>query len=411
MNLLTGLLRRVQWRNGYWYLVMIGLAVVGSWVAKSTLAPQSITTVTVLATVEMQPPNRDPRQIFQPFGTVTVQPDFEVNGQGINVDSIAFWEAPDPAETRMFVTAKGNQLVEVWQYPFVNNELAPLTHSSFGAGTRANGVVVDQENDRLYVSLSNPASTVSVFSVPQLEFLWEFIRGSVNLKSEPNITLLKHANGQTWAYVSADNIVYIHDAETGAAISQFNPVKGLETLAADHLHQVIYIPDENDMTGIYAYRPDGSPSERNNTNGLGGGGIFQSDAEGILLYTCPSDGGSDSGSGLIVVADQKSAQTDFEFFDRQTWEHLGTLRVEGVSNTDGIASIQRPLPDYPLGIFAAVNDDTSTVGVGWDKVLSATGLSCGAFAPPPSDTPTPLYTHLGADARRHHLCEKPGHRD
>jgi hypothetical protein len=120
---------------------------------------------------------------FEPFGTVTIQSDFEVNGQGTDVDSIAFWEAPDPAETLMFVTAKGNQLVEVWQYPFVNNELTPLTHSSFGSGTRVNGVVVDQESDRLYVSVSEPASTVSVFSVPQLGFIQEFIAGTVNAQT------------------------------------------------------------------------------------------------------------------------------------------------------------------------------------------------------------------------------------
>lgn len=385
MKRATDLLRRAQRRGSYRYLVVIGLVVVGSLLLKSTLALRSATTLTI----------QNPHRIFRPFGTVTLQPDFEVNGQGTNIDSIAFWEAPDPVETLMFVTAKANKLVEVWQYPFVNNELAPLTHNSFGTGARVNGVVVDQESGRLYVSVSDPASTVSVFSMPQLEFLQEFIQGSVNLKSEPNITLLKRANGQPWAYVSADNIVYIHDAESGAAIGQFNPVKELETLAADHLYQVIYIPDENEMTGIYAYNPDGSQYERNDTNSFGGGGIFQSDAEGILLYTCPSDGGGDNGSGWIVVADQKGDQTDFEFFDRQTWEHLGTLKVEGVSNTDGIASIQRPLPDYPLGIFAAINDDTSTVGVGWDKILNTTGLSCGLKSPDGGASipmPTPSHT-------------------
>ncbi len=138
---------------------------------------------------------------------------------------------------------------------------------------------------------------------------------------------------------------------------------------------MIYIPDENDRSGIYAYNPDGSPHERNGSHNFGDG-VFQSDAEGIILYTCPADGNGDDGRGLIVVADQGDEQTDYEFFDRQTWDHLGTLWLEGVSNTDGIASTQRPLLDYPLGLFAAVDDDTSTVGLGWDKILQATGLSC-----------------------------------
>ncbi len=312
---------------------------------------------------------------FEPFGTVTLAPDFVLDGQGSNIDSIAFWEAPDPAETLMFVTAKANQLVEVWQYPFVNNERPPLQHSSFGSDSQVNGVAMDQETGRLYVSVSEPVSTVSVFSAPQLQFSGEFIAGAVELESEPNLTLLKQANGERWAYVSANDVVYIYHAETGEAIGQFEPARGLETLAADHFYQVIYIPDENDRSGIYAYNPDGSPHERNGSHNFGDG-VFQSDAEGIILYTCPADGNGDDGRGLIVVADQGDEQTDYEFFDRQTWDHLGTLWLEGVSNTDGIASTQRPLLDYPLGLFAAVDDDTSTVGLGWDKILQATGLSC-----------------------------------
>jgi hypothetical protein len=314
---------------------------------------------------------------FKPFGTVTVKPDFEVDGQGRKVDSIAFWEASDPADTLMFVTARDNNLVEVWRYPFVDNELDPLRHSSFVSDAEVNGVVVDQEQARLYVSVSRPASTVSIFSLPDLQFVGEVVGGAFDLKSEPNLTLLKGSDGQSRLYISADYMVYIYDAETGAQIDKYAPTEGLETMAADQYYQVIYIPDENNHTGIYAYGPDRSPYVRDGLSNFGGDGVFQEDAEGIVLYTCPSDGGSDDGSGLIVVADQRQGQADFEFFDRWTWEHLGRLRVEGVSNTDGIASIQKPLPEYPGGLFVAVNDDKSVVGVGWDKILDATDLSCG----------------------------------
>jgi hypothetical protein len=47
------------------------------------------------------------------FGSVAVSPDFELNGRGENIDSIAFWEAPDLKETLILVTAKQNSLVEV----------------------------------------------------------------------------------------------------------------------------------------------------------------------------------------------------------------------------------------------------------------------------------------------------------
>lgn len=314
--------------------------------------------------------------VFEPFGTVTVAPDFIVDGQGRNIDSIAFWEAPEPAETLMFVTGKGApQLVEVWQYPFVDRELSPLQHSSFGEDVPVNGVVVDQADDLLYVSVAEPASTVAVFALPSLQFVNAFINGSVNLRGEPNITLLNRENGEKWVYVSADTIVYIRHAGSGAAIGQFRPAEGLETLAADDFYQLILIPDENDRSGIYAYEPEGEPYERNGRSRFGGDGIFQSDGEGILLYACLSSG-QDNGTGFIVAVDQKNDVTDFEFFHRQTWEHLGVLNIEGVANTDGIGSTQQPLPDYPLGLFAAVHDDTATAGVGWDKILAATGLSC-----------------------------------
>jgi myo-inositol-hexaphosphate 3-phosphohydrolase len=322
---------------------------------------------------------------FESFGTVSIQPDFEVDGQGLNVDSIAFWEAPESADTLMFVTAKKNQLVEVWKYPFVENEQSPI-QGIFKTGN-VNGIVMDQRTDLLYVSQAKDSSTVFVFSISDSAPYWElketFSGGS--LGSEPNQDILYHANGETWLYVT--------DSEKGVQIWNVDPLlesvppelKGdftasdltsLETILADDYYQVIYIPDENGRTGVFAYQPDGGLYQRNAVHKLQGNDIFQSDEEGIVLYTCSSTAEGDRGRGLIVVADQEKDQTDFEFFDRQTWAHLGTLRIEGVSNTDGIASTQQSLPDYPLGIFAAINDDETTVGVGWDRVLNATGLSC-----------------------------------
>jgi len=308
--------------------------------------------------------------------TATLTPDFELNGAGSDVDSIAFWETANANDVLMFVTAKASQLVEVWQFPFIDNEQTPLTHTTFGtSGTRVNGVVVDQTNDLLYVSVSNPESTVAVFTLPGLTFAREFISGDYDLKSEPNIDLLDHADGSTRAYVSADQILYIYNANTGQYISQFTPTKGLETVLADDLWQIIYVPDEKDKSGVYAYTPDGAPYPQAGSNQFGADNIFQSDAEGITMYHCPPQG-VDNGKGFIIVADQKADVSDFEFFDRQSWAHLGTLNITGVSNTDGIASTQQALPGYPQGIFVAINDDKSAVGVGWDKVLTAMGLSC-----------------------------------
>lgn len=311
-----------------------------------------------------------------PFGTVEISPDFQLKGPGKNIDSIDFWEAPDPANTLLLVTAKNNSLVEVWKYPFIGNGQSPLHHSTFSR-SNANGIIVDQETDLMYISVGKPACTVSVFSLPGLEFQMNFNRWWwPDYGGEPNLTLLNLADGEKRLYVSANDVVQVHDPKTGKYLYKFYPEKGLETMAADRFYQRLYIPDENDHTGVYAYHPDGKPYERNGSNRFGEG-VFQKDGEGIIIYTCTSDGGTDNGRGFIVVSDQIREQTEFEFFDRESWDHLGTLKLVGVSNTDGIASTQQPLPDYPLGIFAAVNDDNTTAGIGWDVIFREIGIKLG----------------------------------
>ncbi|MFQ5627715.1 MAG: phytase [bacterium] len=249
-----------------------------------------------------------------------------------------------------------------------------MRHKSFGQKTQVNGVVIDQEKDLLYVTVSKPVSTVSVFSLPGGKFVREFIRGKKNLRKEPGIDLYFRPNGETWAYVSSDKIFYIYHVETGEFLNEFKPKMSVETILTDEYYGVVYVPDENKKKGVFAYKPDWTPYIKNGTNVFGANRIFQADGEGILLYTLLNDEMGDSGAGFIVVVDQKKKLTDFEFFDRRTWEHLGTLRLKGVSNTDGIASTQQALPKYPVGLFVAINNDKTTAGIGWDKVFAATGL-------------------------------------
>lgn len=314
---------------------------------------------------------------FTPFGLVRIEPDMMLEGSGSVVDSIAFWEAPDPADSLMLVTAKGNQRVEVWQQPFEGRELPALQHPSFGSGTQVNGIVVDQQRDLLYIATSRPASTVSVFSLPDLAFLRQIVEAAVDLRSEPNLALLELPEGSSRLYVSADNRVYIYDPESGQALGEFETAAPLETLLADDFQQRLYIPDEVGRTGIYAYRPDGEPYLREGTARFGDQDVFQADAEGITHYRCLDAAGLDDGRGWMIVADQRTGSSDFEFFDRQTWAHLGRLQLEGVSFTDGIASTQQALPRHPAGLFAALNNDRGVGLIGWDRILEATGLGCG----------------------------------
>lgn len=310
-------------------------------------------------------PTAAPSSTLTNFGTISLDPALELDGAGLNVDSIAFWDAPDPTNTLMFVTAKGNDLVEVWQFPFAGNELAPIPFPA-----NVNGVAVDQETDLLYVS----DAIVTVLSLPGLSEQSDFGGGVLGV-GENNLDILKQTGGQTVICVSDDHIVHLFDATNHAEIGSFQPpVSSIETVLADDFYQMILVPEEQGPAGnpgVFAYHPDGSPFERGGTNRFGNAGEFEADEEGILLYTFPASGIGDYGTGFVVVSDQKSTQTDFEFFDRLTWAHIGTLRLTGVSNTDGIASTQKPLPGYPLGLFAAINNDTTTALLGWDVIFGA----------------------------------------
>lgn len=315
------------------------------------------------------------------FNSFTLDPVAMLNGTGDNVDSIEFWKAPDSTETLMFVTSKDDNLVEVWKYPFIGNELTPITHSTFN-NSQVNGVVVDQDADLLYVATGEPSSTVSVFSLPDMNFQFNFNKSGADYQSEPNLALMNLDDGTKRIYVSADNIVYVHNAVNGDYISEFTPEKGLETMVADSFYQRLYIPDENSRTGVYIYDVDGNLI--NDPNNPFGTNAFDNDAEGILIHSCPLLG-NDTGHGSIVVSDQRGSLTDFEVFDRITKESLGNFRLTNVNNTDGIGSYPYALPDYPLGIFAAIDDDNSVAIIGWDEILneilSLTGTETGEQTP------------------------------
>jgi hypothetical protein len=313
-------------------------------------------------------PSAAPR--LEPFGTVTIDPtgiEFNARGAGSNVDSIAFWEVADPTQSLMFVTSKGNSSIEVYQYPFQTQ----LT--TIACGDRSNGVWVDQQRDILYITRRG-SSDVCAFNLPDLNRndALSFTTAATGGKSEPNLTLLNLPGGEERIYVSYDEIVYYHDAESGEALGSFVPSKGLETMYADDYYQVLYIPDEGDRTGVYMYAPDGKPTGAP----FGDRSIFDADAEGIWVYKCLTEA-TDHGEGLILVSDQKADLTDFEVFNRKTKEHLGKININGVNNTDGIAITQQVSQEYPLGILAVIDDDQTTVGIGWDTIFARTGLSCG----------------------------------
>jgi myo-inositol-hexaphosphate 3-phosphohydrolase len=322
------------------------------------------------------------------FGKVTVTGAFNVEGAGVNVDTIAFWRAPKTSKSLMLVSSKDRSLVEVWRYPFSSaaSQRAPLRHRCLRAtaGSATNGVVVDQESDLLYVA-SNFSRNVCVFSLPDLRHR-RTIRSGAAYGLEPNLALLTLRTGSPRLYVSDDSVVHVHHARTGRKLSQFRPRRELETMWGDRARQVLYIPDEGGRSGVYAYRPDGRPYQWKGRDKLGSRRIFDSDAEGILGYSCPGRQPGPGGKGLIVVSDQidnRAVGNDFEVFNRRTWQHLGTikLRLPGgsgyVHNTDGIGSVRQLPPRYRGGLFTAVQDDRSVVGVKWSTIMRAISARTG----------------------------------
>ncbi len=316
---------------------------------------------------------------FKKFGTVTIEPEIILDGKGENIDQIAIWEASDPENMMIFVTGKNNAIVEVWKYPFKDNEQEPL-HLT----TAINGIALDQEANELYVAefatwKDKFTSCIKVFSIPDLKLVREVGKGKIGF-GETSLDILKNKNGETWIYIT-DNFFINYFHKNGEWLGKFRPniESFMEELLVDNYHQIIYVPDQagGEMVGaqgIYAFKPDGSFYTQKGTNRFGNG-YFTEDAEGIALYKILKDG-KDTGRGFIIISDQKHEYTknEYEFFDRKTWTYLGTLKIKGVNHTDGIESSSKPLSGFPKGIFAAVDEDEKTVIVGWHTILKATGL-------------------------------------
>lgn len=327
-------------------------------------------------TEEVQP-TPETNKSFTSFGEVTLNPDFFLDGQGTNIDSPEFFEADAPENTLLLVSAKGNDLVEVWQFPFRGKELSPLKRNSL-----PNGLGIDQDRNLLLIGDADKQK-VDVHQLPDLNRLSSF--GEKELDSgETNVDVLTLRDGTKQVYVTETNGIDVFDLDNGTFIRSFSPnVESIEEVLADSFHQIIYVPEENGVTSkkypggaITAYHPDGRPYMKNGSN-IFGKGVYSGDGEGITLYVCRNAEKKDTGRGFIIAADQGSGTNNgFEFFDRETWRHLGTLILSGVTLSDGISASSRPFPNYPEGIFTTSNDDKSVAIISWDKISQATKLQC-----------------------------------
>lgn len=99
-----------------------------------------------------------------------------------------------------------------------------------------------------------------------------------------------------------------------------------------------------------------------------GNGLFNGQVEGLALYKC------DNGKGLWIVTDQSHEKNKFLFFDRITFEYIGSFSGSNTTNTDGIWLAQKPIQNFEQGLFFAVHNDGNVSAFDFHEILSKLGL-------------------------------------
>lgn len=315
--------------------------------------------------------------LFNIFGKASVMPDAFLDGKGKNIDSPEFFETDDYRESLLLVSGKGNNVVEVWKYPFKGNEQSPLQRSS-----SPNGLAIDQKRDWLIIGDSEEKEA-AIYALPKLKHVKNIGQGILG-SGETNGDILTQTNGSDIIYITESHQVRGFDPESGKEVVSFSPrVESIEEVLVDDYHAIVYVPEENGGKSklypggaVTAYTTEGKPFLKNGTHILAQG-VFSGDGEGAALYKCLDEKKRDTGRGFLIFVDQSgSRENGLEFFNRETWKHLGTLSLSGVSQTDGIASTQLAFPEYPQGILAVHNNDQDVAMVSWENILTATKLTC-----------------------------------
>jgi 3-phytase len=277
---------------------------------------------------------------------------------GTNVDSLAIWIAPNKADSLVLLTEKSGGQVMVFRADanatFVRrfgkfkrpNGIGVLQNVRIGAARKDLAFITDRDDNR-----------VSVYSIPDFALLGVF---GTDLQQPMGIALYQNPrDNAVFAYIvqkrATDDakVVRYRINETEGRLSAKRELSfgrqvsvGQETVAVDAARKQVLVADENERD-IKIYSLDGQFIRRF------GGGAFEAQVEGIVIAACGDN-------GYIIASDQKDI-TEFEFFDRATYKHLGTVRGTA-AHTDGIALTQTKLPGFPNGLFTAQSDPESTGG-------------------------------------------------
>lgn len=309
--------------------------------------------------------------------TVSVPIVYETNlppdGNG-TMDSVAIWVAPDPSQSLLFMTDKSRDYLEIHD-PVSNTYLSRIGGTGSGNGqlNYPNGVGVAYGVNTglglkdVVFAVERDNARVSAFSLPEQTFIGSFGAGQVG---EPYGIAFYWQGSQLQAWVTdndgSQDRTYVFDIVatatgiTGTLNFSFVTAGTLESLVIDPVSQHALLCDEA-AGNVMVYDLQGNFIQRF------GAGLFVDDPEGIVIY---DTGG---GAGYIIVADQNASPTQFEVFDRQTYQHLGNF-TGPTTGTDGIALTQRALPNLPSGSFYAIDSDRTTHAYSWAAIANAMGL-------------------------------------
>ncbi len=297
------------------------------------------------------------------------------------MDSIAIWVGTDPNESIVFVTDKTGDVLEMHN-PVTNTYTGRLGSSGSGPGELSypNGPAVaynvptsEGNKDVLFV-VERDNHRVSAFSLPDLTFIGYY--GASDLEEPYGIGLYWNGSQlQTWITdvgpsndrVYVYNVVPGGDGVTGDLDFYFLTGAALESIVIDPVSQHALICDEGAGQDVMVFDLSGNLLQRF------GSGLFVNDPEGIALYDLGN------GAGYIIVADQNATPTEFEVFDRETYDHIGyfTGPTEG---TDGIALTQFALPNLPNGSFYAMHSDRQVHVYDWADIANALGLDINVIS-------------------------------
>lgn len=326
----------------------------------------------------------DVHEVAEAFRTVMTPED--------NIDSVASWTAPD-GSLWLVATAKATDRLVVYD----GATGATLRHvgstgDAPGEFRRPNGIaiagdlvfVVERDGRRVQVMRLPDFSPLGVFGSEQLVkpyglwihasdeggyqlYVTDAYMAGEDTQGEDILPPLDQLDRRVHRFdVRVDG-----DAATGTPVGHFGDttpegaLRVVESLWGDPANDRLLVAEEDETYAneIKVYHLDGRYAGQ-----VIGGGVFQAQAEGIMLRTC-ADGG-----GWWITTEQGKAGTVFHLFDRVSLQHAGAVAGPTVANTDGIWLHQAPTAAFPDGVLYAVHDDQGAVAIDWREITQALSL-------------------------------------